>query len=174
MGVWNSTFIHNDYANLWFLKKKMKTLQDRMNDMRPYFRGIEMYNEALMVKVVFPNNWKAYPSEDGRIKVTPSDTDANLTYYFADSNDTTYEDIFDLIEQTIKANKDIGLKLKLLRDKVEELKELFSNLSYEELLTLQFTTEKPKEEKPKRKYTRKKKKNAEITKEMEGEESNDK
>jgi hypothetical protein len=48
----------------------MKTLQERMNDMKPYFRGIEMYNEAIMVKVAYPNKWKAYPSEDGRIKIT--------------------------------------------------------------------------------------------------------
>ena len=135
----------------------MRTLQDRMNEMRPYFRGIEMYNDALMVKVMFPNKWKAYPSDDGRIKVTPSESDPNLTYYYADSKDTTYEDMFDLIEQTIKANQDIILKLKLLRDKGEELKELFSKLPYEELVTLKFVTEKVKEEKPKRKYTRKKK-----------------
>ena len=51
--------------------------------MKPHFRGIEMYNEALMVKVVFPNNWKAYPSKDNRIKVTPSD-DGRMTYYYAD------------------------------------------------------------------------------------------
>ena len=91
-----------------------------MNDMKPYFRGIEMYNEALMVKVVYPNRWKAYPSNDGRIKVTPSDTDPNLTYYYADSKDTTYEDMFDLIEETIKANNDIVLKLKLLKEKGED------------------------------------------------------
>ena len=135
----------------------MKTLQERMNDMKPYFRGIEMYNEALMVKVVYPNRWKAYPSNDGRIKVTPSDTDPNLTYYYADSKDTTYEDMFDLIEETIKANNDIILKLKLLKEKGEELKELFSQLSFEELKTLKLVTEKVKTEKPKRKYTKKKK-----------------
>ena len=90
----------------------MKTLQERMNDMKPYFRGIEMYNEALMVKVVYPRNWKAYPSNDGRIKVTPSD-DGALTYYYADSKDTSYEDMFDLVEETIKANNDIVLKLKV-------------------------------------------------------------
>ena len=137
----------------------MKTLQERMNDMKPYFRGIEMYNEALMVKVTYPDRWKAYPSDDGRIKVTPSDTDPNLTYYYADSNDTTYEEMFDLVEQTIKANKDIVLKLKLLKEKGEELKELFSRLGYEELQTLRFVTE---QEKPKRKYT-KRKKNIEVT-----------
>lgn len=133
--------------------------------MKPYFRGIEMYNDAIMVKVIFPDKWKAYPSEDGRIKVTPSDTDANLTYYFADSNETTYEDMFDLIEETIKANKDIVLKLKLLKEKGEELKELFSKLSYDELLTLKFVTDKVKKDKPRRKYT-KKKKEAENAQEM--------
>ena len=125
--------------------------------MKPYFRGIEMYNDALMVKVIYPNNWKAYPSNDGRIKVTPSDNDKSLTYYYADSKDTTYEDMFDLIEETIKANNDIVLKLKLLRDKVEELKELFSQLSYDELTTLKFVTEAVKNDKPKRKYNKKKK-----------------
>jgi hypothetical protein len=127
-----------------------------MNEMKPYFRGIEMYNDALMVKVVFPKNWKAYPSADGRIKTTPSD-DETLTYYYADSKDTTYEEMFDLIEETIKANNEIILKLKLLKDKVEELKELFSKSTYEELQTLKFVTESIKEEKPKRKYTKKKK-----------------
>ena len=133
-----------------------KSLQDRMNDMKPYFRGIEMYNEALMVKVVFPNNWKAYPSKDNRIKVTPSD-DGRMTYYYADSKDTTYDEMFDLIEETIKANNDIVLKLKLLKEKVEELKELFSRLPYEELQTLKFVTESFEKDKPKRKYTKKKK-----------------
>ncbi len=133
----------------------MKSLQDRMNDMKPYFRGIEMYNEALMVKVMYPNRWKAYPSADGRIKVTEGDNDKSLTYYYGDSKDTTYEDMFDLIEETIKANNDIVLKLQLLKTKVEELKELFSQLPYDELKTLKFVTESVKTTKGKRKYTKK-------------------
>jgi len=150
----------------------MKTLQERMNDMKPYFRGIEMYNEALMVKVVYPNNWRAYPSDDGRIKVTPSDDkSSNVTYYYADSKDTTYEEMFDLVEQTIKANQDIVLKLKLLKDKVEELKELFQNTSYDDILNLQFVIEKPT--KPKRKYVRKKVKVNEEAKQEEIMENNE-
>lgn len=132
----------------------MKSLQDRMNDMKPYFRGIEMYNEAIMVKVTYPNKWKAYPSDDGRIKVTLDDNDKSITYYYADSNDTTYEEIFDLIEQTIKTNQDIILKLKLLKDKVEELKELFQNTSYDDLLNLQFIIKKTK--KTRKKHTKEK------------------
>jgi hypothetical protein len=128
-----------------------------MNDMKPYFRAIEVYNNALMVRVVFPSNWKVYDRQDSVIKVTPSETNANEVIYYADSDEATYEDIFDLVEETIKANQDIVSKLKLLREKVEELKEMFSRLPYEELTTLKFVTEKPKETKPKRKYTKKKK-----------------
>lgn len=134
----------------------MVTLQQRMDNMRPYFRAIEVYNDALIVKVIYPNNWKAYPSEDGRVKVTPSDDPKmpNMSYYYADSNNVTYDDIFDLIEETIKANQDIVLKVELLKEKVEELKELFSKLPYDELKTLRFATESIKTEKPKRKYTK--------------------
>ena len=122
--------------------------------MKPYFRGIEMYNEALMVKVSYPDKWKAYPSNDGRIKVTNGDGNDSLIYYYASSNDTTYDEIFDLVEQTIKENKDIVLKLQLLKDKVEELKELFSKSSYDELLTLRFEIGETRQ---KRKYTKRKK-----------------
>jgi len=133
----------------------MRTLQERMNDMKPYFRGIEMYNEALMVKVIYPNRWKAYPSADGRIKVTAGDNDKSLTYYYADSKDTTYEDMFDLIEETIRANNEIVLKLQLLKTKVEELKELFSQLPYDELKTIKFVTESVKTPKGRKKTTKK-------------------
>jgi len=142
----------------------MKTLQDRMNDMKPYFRGIEMYNEALMVKVIYPPRWKAYPSADERIKVTQGDNDKSLTYYYADSKDTTYEDMFDLIEETIRANNEIVLKLQLLKTKVEELKELFSQRPYDELKTIKFVFENVKTTKGKKKYT-KKVKEAEKTQE---------
>ncbi len=143
----------------------MKSLQERMNDMKPYFRGIEMYNEALMVKVVYPPRWKAYPSADERIKVTQGENDKSLIYYYADSKDTTYEDMFDLIEETIKANNEILLKLQLLKTKVEELKELFSKLSYDELKTIKFVTEGVKTTKGRKKYT-KKAKEAEKTQEQ--------
>lgn len=128
-----------------------------MNGMKPYFRGIEMYNEALIVKVQFPQKWKAYNSSDERIKATPSETVANEIFYYASSENTTYDEIFDLIEETIKANQDIVLKIKLLRDKVEELRELFSKLSYEELTTLRFITDSVKTTKGKKKHIKKEK-----------------
>jgi hypothetical protein len=143
----------------------MKTLQERMNDMRLYFRAIEVYNDALMVRVVLPSNWSTYPSSDGRVKVTPSETNPNEAIYYADCNEATYEDIFDLVEETIKNNMDIVSKLKLLKTKIEELKELFSTHSFDELQTLKFEFVEEKKEKPKRKTTRKKKVAEEAQKE---------
>lgn len=148
----------------------MKTLQERMNDISPYFRGIEVYNTALIVKVVFPSNWKCFQSEDERIKVTVGEEDPTMVYYYADSSNTTYEDLFDLIEETIKVNQDTILKLKLLKEKVEELRELFSNHTYDELQGITFSLET--EKKPKRKYTKKKKE--ENTEKVEPVENNEK
>ena len=128
--------------------------------MKPYFRGVEMFNEALIVKVIYPSKWQAYPSKDNRIKVTPSDSNPNESYYYASSEDTTYDDMFDLIEETIKINSETALKLKLLAQKVEELKELFSERSYEDLLTMTFAFEN----KPKRKYVKKTKKDKIVDK----------
>jgi len=127
------------------------SLQDRMNALRPYFKGVEMYNEALIVRVVYPQNWKAYPSSDGRIKVTPSENDPNETYYYASMNESSYEEMLDLVEDTVKANQEIALKLQLLRDKGNELKELFSQLSYDELQTLEFVTKKAKQKRGRKK-----------------------
>lgn len=135
----------------------VRGLQERMNDMQPYFRGMEMYNDAIMVKVMYPPKWRAYGSIDERIKVTPADDNPSLLYYYADSKLSTYDEIFDLIEETIKVNNEMKLKIELLKTKVEELKELFSNTPYEDLQYLKFSIEKPKKTRVRRKSTHKEK-----------------
>lgn len=121
-----------------------KNLQDRMNDMKPYFKGIEMYNDALIVKMLFPKNWRVYNSSDDIVKVTKSENLENEYFFYGNSNYTTYEGIFDHIDVIIKENKEISLKLQLLKEKAEELKELFSTHSYEELLSLKFSLQEKK------------------------------
>ena len=65
--------------------------------------------------------------------------------------------MFDLIEETIRANNEIVLKLQLLKTKVEELKELFSQLPYDELKTIKFVTESVKTTKGRKKNIKKEK-----------------
>ena len=134
-------------------------LQDEILKLRDYFRGIEYFNDAIIVKVNFPLKWQVFPTPDGNIKPARSDNSQGEYYYYGDMNKVSLDDIFGLIKETIEANKDAELKIQLLSSKMNELKELFKTTPYEELLTLSFYTDKKtKEEKPKRKYTRKKKK----------------
>lgn len=127
-------------------------LQDRIYSIEEYFRGIEMYNECLIVKVMFPQRWNVSNSSDNSIKVTPSESIPNEYFYYADSNEHDFDDIFDLIEATISGNKNTFLKLELLKEKVEELRELFSDadIPYERLMTLKFVLEEPKKKKQKK------------------------
>ena len=137
-------------------------LQDEILKLGDYFRGIESFNEALIVKVNFPQKWQVYPSKDGNIKPAKSDNAVGEYFYYGNMNTVTLDDIFGLIKETIEANKDAELKIHLLNDKANELKELFKSNPYEKLLNLKFVIEEPKAEKPKRKYTKKKKKEEET------------
>ncbi len=118
------------------------TLQDRMTNMKPYFRGIEMYNDGLIVKVAFPSKWRVYGSLDERIKVAQSDNGNGEFFFYANSNEATYDNIFDLIEEVIRVNQETALKLQLLKDKIEEMKNLFAENDYDRLSTLQFVMDK--------------------------------
>lgn len=118
-------------------------LQDEILKVGEYFRAIEQYGNALIVKVDFPPKWSVYPSEDGSVKHTVGED--GLHYYYADSEKgVTLEEIFKLIVNTIEMNKDIEAKVKLLKEKVEELKEFFSITPLEELKRLKFVIEKQK------------------------------
>ena len=139
----------------------MLQVEDYISKIGEYFEGIERYNDALIVRVKLPERWGVYPSSDERIKVAPSEEVPNEYYYYGSSNDVNLEDIFQLIIETIQMNKDVLLKIELLKEKVQELKELFDTKPLEELKMLKFVTEQPKKTKVKRKYT-KKKKEAEI------------
>lgn len=135
----------------------MLQVEDYISKIGEYFEGIERYNDALIVRVKLPERWGVYPSSDERIKVVPSEEVPNEYYYYGSSNDVNLEDIFQLIIETIQMNKDVLLKIELLKEKVQELKELFDTKPLEELKTLKFVTEQPKKTKVKRKYTKKKK-----------------
>ncbi len=137
-------------------------LQDEIMKLGDYFRGIEYFNDALIVKVNFPPRWQVYPSIDGNIKPAKSDNTTGEYYYYGDMNKVSLDDIFALINETIEANKDAESKIHLLNEKVIELKELFKRETFERLSNLKFVIEEPKQEKPKRKYTRKKKVEEEV------------
>ena len=132
-------------------------LQDEIMKLGDYFRGIEYFNDALIVKVNFPPRWQVFPSNDNLIKPAKSETSSGEYFYYGNMNNVSLDNIFSLIQETIEANKDAELKIKLMAEKMNELKELFKKNAYDDLTRLKFVIEEEKKEKPKRKYTRKKK-----------------
>ena len=132
-------------------------LQNKIELIKPYFRSLETYNDALIIRVQFPPKWAVFPSDDGKIKAAPSDQKAYEYFYYGDSNKVSLDDIFDFIKETVEVNQSIEEKAKLLMQKTKELQELFETTPLETLKTLNFVMESIKKSKPKRKYTRRKK-----------------
>ena len=130
-------------------------LQDKINEMNPYFQRIEKYNDALICVVIFPKNWAVFNSDSGKIKVAASDRKAYEYFYYGDGNEVSLEDIFDFIKNTIEVNQSLEIKAKLLVQKAKELQDLFEVTPLEKLKTLEFTMKEPKKARVKRKYTKK-------------------
>jgi len=125
-------------------------IEEYIKELGEYFEGIERFNKALIVKIIFPEKWGVYPSEDGKIKPAKSDSNPQEYYYYGDSDNVKLEDIFQLIIETKKMNESVVNKVKLLKEKIEELKEFFKDKDIKELETLQFITKKPKKKKKKK------------------------
>lgn len=141
-------------------------LQDEIMKLGGYFRGIQYYNDALIVKVNFPPRWQVYPSPDGIIKPSRSEEMQGEYFYYGDMNKTSLDEIFGLIEETIVANKDAEMKIQLLNEKMAELEDIFRKNPYDKLLGMKFVIEEEKPTKAKRKYTKKKKDKEEVEKEI--------
>jgi len=134
-------------------------LKEKINEISDYFRGIEYFNDALIVKAAFPPQLNVIGNEEKGIKVAQSDD--GLWYYFGDKNNIEIEDIFDWIKTTVYVYEEAKKKAALYKAKCDELKQIFGNTSYDKLETLQFVFD---EKKPSSKRGgRRKKKSEEST-----------
>lgn len=132
-------------------------LQDRIKKNIEYFRGIEVIEDKVIIKVQYGDRWGAFPSKDNKIKVAKSESSVDEWFYYAQADEVEFDEIFDLIEQTIEMNLNAYIKLELLTKKIEELKEIFSSTSLKKLETLKFVMDEIVDKPKKRKYTRRKK-----------------
>ena len=123
-------------------------LQDRIKKNAKYFRGMEMTNGILIVKVLYEDKWGVYPKEDESVKVAKSTELPNEWYYYGDFDVITFDDVFDLIEETVEMNINAAKKIDLLNQKstYHNAVEILSYASYYGAETskvdgVQFTTE---------------------------------
>ena len=157
-------------------------LKDEINRLGGYFRSIETYDDVFIIKIEFPSDWRVYNSSDEKIKVTTSENNKNLYYYYAKpSEGVDLEDMFELINRTIEVNVSYFEKVELLQTKIEELKEFFQTHDINELKRMEFTVKaetpidvlpyikKKKTTTSKRKVTKKAEKEKKVEEESESE-----
>lgn len=95
--------------------------------------------EYFLVGVNFNTNWQIVePSEESGVSCVAATNGEGLFYYFGPVSNGV-NPIFDCIEETIQYNEDVQKKIKLLKEKVAELQELFATKPYDELARLMFT-----------------------------------
>lgn len=131
------------------------SLKENIEAINAYFRGIDYFNDALIVKVELPDKINVYEDDEKGIKVTRSDD--GLFYYYGDKNKVEFEDIVSLIKETVAVYEDARKKAAMFKMKCEELKEIFATSSIDVLETLTFTFAEKKKERPKRKVNKVKK-----------------
>lgn len=99
-----------------------------------------------MVTVTYGKKWAVQmPVEESGDKVMCAKVREDGTYCYMTETVNGLEPVFGLIDETIRYNEELEKKVELLKVKAEELKELFANRSYDELLRLKFAIEMPQE-----------------------------
>ena len=107
-----------------------------------------------MVSLTFGSKWKVQmPLETEGQKVMCAKIKEDGTYCYMTEITNGIQPIFELVDETIQYNEELEKKVELLKEKAEELKELFANKTYDELVRLEFTfktAQEPFADKPKR------------------------
>ena len=117
-------------------------IQNRINKLKPYFKGLKIAENYRIVEVNLKNSWNV--QEDPNIEVQQKQTKEsnNILYSMFFSDRKSFDEILDFIEEkVINYNLEIEEKEKLLRMKVEELKRVFEDKNLDELNRFKFTTE---------------------------------
>lgn len=117
------------------------TLQDSLKEFAPYNIDIKMMQGWLIVGMTYKKSWQILKPLNELIEQREND---DRIYYCAPMNQVDADDVFNSIRDTINYNIDMEKKVELFQTKVNELQNIFSELDYEELVTVEFKYKKKK------------------------------
>lgn len=115
----------------------MSNIQEKLDSLQPYVIGVRYVQGVQIVEAQFKKGW-LIPNSD-RIKKEFADESQNYYMFFSDVEGVTFDELLDFVDSIIKLNVEREMKYHLLKSKVEELKSIFKNNSYEKLKTIKFT-----------------------------------
>lgn len=116
------------------------TIQERLDELNPYVLTIR-YGKTPVVEVEFPVGWGVQKSKHIQFKAVKEEVDTKTLrcVVYSEESKTSVDDLLEFIERSIKLNKDREMKDALFKEKVSELKSLFSKTELSKLNGLKFT-----------------------------------
>ena len=116
-------------------------INDRIKEIEPYFKSLNMVDGTTVILVKFPNKWKIFNAEEITETYnvyTGKKENVDGTFFLSETANGV-DCIFDAINEVINQNKTFEEKAVLLEQKANELSNLFLVEPLEKLRTLEFT-----------------------------------
>lgn len=130
----------------------MSNIQEKIQQIQPYFQEMNVVNEIIYVLTIFPTGWGGINpktiSEHFGVTVVNDESIASTAFYFWAPIDVGFDNVFDSVKFIVDMNEAAQRKMNLMNEKIIELKNIFINEEDIALLeTLTFTFNKPAKKK---------------------------
>ena len=121
-------------------------IKERIERLGMYFNSMNVSaeNNIIYVRVQFPKGWGCSELTEYNFNVKSVTDKIPGYFYFFTNMEIGFDKIFDAIEFNIRFNEEAQAKVSLLREKIEELKDIFENEDINVLKTLEFKYKKKK------------------------------
>jgi len=114
----------------------MSNIQKTLDSLQPYVIGIRYLEGTPLVDAVFKEGWMV--PEDPRVKKVKGNEEMNYYMLFSEIEGVGLDELLGYVKKTIDINVEREKKHELLREKVNELKELFKKHTLDKLKRLKF------------------------------------
>jgi hypothetical protein len=111
-------------------------IQEKLNSLRPYVTGLRFVKDLPVVDLVIKEGWNMFESD--KVSYKPSANNKNYFMVFPKDPKDSIDDVVTHVEHIIDVNIEKENKLVLLKAKIEELKQLFTDKSLKDLERLKY------------------------------------
>lgn len=115
----------------------MKTIKNRLKELEPYVISIRFTKGLTVVDTLFKTGWVVPNSDSVGHEVIKEKPNYYMLYPVGE--DTGLDEMLDYVEYVITVNVERELKSQLLHEKINELKQIFSQESLKRCEGLEFT-----------------------------------
>lgn len=115
----------------------MSNIQKTLDSLQPYVIGIRYLEGTPLVDAVFKEGWTL--PDDSKVKKVKGNDEMNYFMLFSEVEGIGLDELLGYVKKTIDINVEREKKHDLLREKVNELKEVFRKNSLDKLKRLKFS-----------------------------------